>query len=223
MKHTNRKDLLIFLIVILAITYLKSIYFYDIYEGENWQYQLFIYFGSEQFVNIIWLIPIIVQVFFISKNVYMEMCHFDLRYRNRKHLLKQVMIYFMKEHTLYTIISIVVQMLGLMLIMKVPMYLESYMIEFICQYFMEIMFYITLLVTVSLLTSHYILSFIAELTILIGMLMIFKNSYIPVMTLFCDYHFNYITVPCIFMTLYIIKKIYIAKDLLGGIRYDTKD
>lgn len=223
MKRTSRKDLLVFLIVILAVTYLKSIYFYDIYEGKNWQYQLFIYFGNNQIVNIIWLIPIIVQVFFISKNIYVEMCHFDLRYRNRNRFLKQIIVYFIKEHIIYTIISIVVQMLGLMLIVKVPMYLESYMIEFIGQYFIEIIFYIALLIIVSLLTSHYVLSFVVELCILIMMVMFFKNSYIPVVTLFSNYYFNYITVPCIFVIFYIIKKIYIAKDLIGGIRYDIKD
>lgn len=223
MKRTNRKELLIFLVVVFTITYLKSLYFYDIYEEENWQYQLFIYFDRNQFVNIIWLIPIITHIFLISKNVYIELCHFDLRYRNRNHLFKQVMIYFIKEHTIYTIISIAVQIFALIVIMKIPMYLENYMIEFICQYFIELMFSIILLVGISLITSKYTLSFIMELSVFIVILMIFKNDCIPFITLFSHYHFNYITVPCIIIVLFMIKKIYMSKDLLGGIKYDTKD
>ena len=87
MKFVNKKDFLIYLLILLAVTYLKSIYLSEVYI-DNWWYQALIFFGSDQFVNILWLIPILIQVFFISKKIYVELNYFDLRYKNRNNFLK---------------------------------------------------------------------------------------------------------------------------------------
>lgn len=68
MKFVNKKDFLIYLLILLAVTYLKSIYLSEVYT-DNWWYQALIFFGSDQFVNILWLIPILIQVFFSYKNI----------------------------------------------------------------------------------------------------------------------------------------------------------
>ena len=52
MKFVNKKDFLIYLLILLAVTYLKSIYLSEVYT-DNWWYQALIFFGSDQFVNIL--------------------------------------------------------------------------------------------------------------------------------------------------------------------------
>ena len=68
MKFVNKKDFLIYLLILLAVTYLKSIYISEVYI-DNWWYQALIFFGSDQFVNILWLIPILIQVFLNKKRL----------------------------------------------------------------------------------------------------------------------------------------------------------
>lgn len=223
MKYLNKKDICIYIVIIVCITYLKSIYLRDIFQDENWEYQYFIYFGNNQFVNIVWLLPILVQVFFISKNCYMKMCYFDLRYKSRKNLLNKIFIYVIENQLIYVCIAVFLQIIGLYIFTDIKLSLSSYILEFFCKYFIEVMLYTVVLIYFSLLISRFTISFIIELFVLIIALMLFRISYVPIVTLFYDYHFNYITILCIVIMLCFIKKLYLSKDLLGGVKYDTKD
>ncbi len=222
MKFVNKKDFLIYLLILLAVTYLKSIYFSEVYT-DNWWYQALIFFCSDQFVNILWLIPILIQVFFISKKIYVELNYFDLRYKNRNNLLKNIFLYFIKEHTIYTTSFIVVQIIGLMILTGIPFKFDVGILELFCKYYIEIMFYIWLLILVSLVIQKYTISFLIELTLLLVLLNILKSSLFPIISLYYNYSFNFLTLPCICFVLHFIKKIYISRDLLGGIKYDIRD
>lgn len=222
MKFVNKKDFLIYLLILLAVTYLKSIYLSEVYT-DNWWYQALIFFGSDQFVNILWLIPILIQVFFISKKIYVELNYFDLRYKNRNNLLKNIFLYFIKEHTIYTMSFIVVQIIGLMILTGIPFKFDVGILELFCKYYIEIMFYIWLLILVSLVIQKYTISFLIELTLLLVLLNILKSSLFPIISLYYNYSFNFLTLPCICFVLHFIKKIYISRDLLGGIKYDIRD
>ena len=222
MKFVNKKDFLIYLLILLAVTYLKSIYLSEVYT-DNWWYQALIFFCSDQFVNILWLIPILIQVFFISKKIYVELNYFDLRYKNRNNFLKNIFLCFIKEHTIYTTSFIVVQIIGLMILTGIPFKFDVGILELFCKYYIEIMFYIWLLILVSLVIQKYTISFLIELTLLLVLLNILKSSLFPIISLYYNYSFNFLTLPCICFVLHFIKKIYISRDLLGGIKYDIRD
>lgn len=222
MKFVNKKDFLIYLLILLAVTYLKSIYLSEVYI-DNWWYQALIFFGSDQFVNILWLIPILIQVFFISKKIYVELNYFDLRYKNRNNFLKNIFLCFIKEHAIYTTSFIVVQIIGLMILTGIPFKFDVGILELFCKYYIEIMFYIWVLILVSLVIQKYTISFLIELTLLLVLLNILKSSLFPIISLYYNYSFNFLTLPCICFVLHFIKKIYISRDLLGGIKYDIRD
>ena len=162
MKFVNKKDFLIYLLILLAVTYLKSIYLSEVYT-DNWWYQALIFFGSDQFVNILWLIPILIQVFFISKKIYVELNYFDLRYKNRNNFLKNIFLCFIKEHTIYTTSFIVVQIIGLMILTGIPFKFDVGILELFCKY------YVLYLVTYSCFTCYskiyYIISYRVNFTI----------------------------------------------------------
>ena len=212
MKFVNKKDFLIYLLILLAVTYLKSIYLSEVYT-DNWWYQALIFFGSDQFVNILWLIPILIQVFFISKKIYVELNNF----------LKNIFLCFIKEHAIYTTSFIVVQIIGLMILTGIPFKFDVGILELFCKYYIEIMFYIWLLILVSLVIQKYTISFLIELTLLLVLLNILKSSLFPIISLYYNYSFNFLTLPCICFVLHFIKKIYVSRDLLGGIKYDIRD
>ena len=96
-------------------------------------------------------------------------------------------------------------------------------LELFCKYYIEIMFYIWLLILVSLVIQKYTISFLIELTLLLVLLNILKSSLFPIISLYYNYSFNFLTLPCICFVLHFIKKIYISRDLLGGIKYDIRD
>ena len=183
MKFVNKKDFLIYLLILLAVTYLKSIYLSEVYTDNRW-YQALIFFGSDQFVNILWLIPILIQVFFISKKIYVELNYFDLRYKNRNNFLKNIFLCFIKEHTIYTTSFIVVQIIGLMILTGIPFKFDVGILELFCKYYIEIMFYIWLLILVSLVIQKYTISFLIELTLLLVLLNILKSSLFPIISLY---------------------------------------
>ena len=159
-----------------------------------------------QFVNILWLIPILIQVFFISKKIYVELNYFDLRYKNRNNFLKNIFLCFIKEHAIYTTSFIVVQIIGLMILTGIPFKFDVGILELFCKYYIEIMFYIWLLILVSLVIQKYTISFLIELTLLLVLLNILKSSLFPIISLYYNYSFNFLTLPCICFVLHFIKK-----------------
>ena len=221
MKFVNKKDFLIYLLILLAVTYLKSIYLSEVYI-DNWWYQALIFFGSDQFVNILCLFQFWFRYFFISKKIYVELNYFDLRYKTGI-IFKNIFLCFIKEHAIYTTSFIVVQIIGLMILTGIPFKFDVGILELFCKYYIEIMFYIWLLILVSLVIQKYTISFLIELTLLLVLLNILKSSLFPIISLYYNYSFNFLTLPCICFVLHFIKKIYISRDLLGGIKYDIRD
>lgn len=161
-------------------------------------------------------------IFYIKK-IYVELNYFDLRYKNRNNFLKNIFLCFIKDHAIYTTSFIVVQIIGLMILTGIPFKFDVGILELFCKYYIEIMFYIWLLILVSLVIQKYTISFLIELTLLLVLLNILKSSLFPIISLYYNYSFNFLTLPCICFVLHFIKKIYISRNLLGGIKYDIRD
>lgn len=218
MKTINRNDMVCFCITLLLVTYLKSAYILNIHTDNDF-YTYYIFFGDNNIVNIIWLTPILLQVFFITKRAYQQLIFFDMRYRNRKHRIITAYLEIILSNLVYSITAIIIQLIGLFLLNDIQV-LPVNLGAFIFKYMFELLVMIMILLLLSTSISQFTISYIFVITTLILIITVYPNFYFPIVSLFVNYHFNIISVFVYICVAIIIWYLYKTKDLTGGITHD---
>ena len=77
-------NLLTFLISILLICILKNNFVYSLYTDNSLDYIYKILCASSDniFLNIIWMLPIISNFYFVARKIYEDLLLFNIRYNN---------------------------------------------------------------------------------------------------------------------------------------------
>ncbi|MEG2251309.1 MAG: hypothetical protein RSD09_07065, partial [Bacilli bacterium] len=94
MKKVNIRNFLLFLVVILIISTMKIFFInsFDYNSYFSFINYILIYWSDAYILNIIWLLPIILNIVIVSKKYFFEIQHFDTRYINRKRFINLLLI-----------------------------------------------------------------------------------------------------------------------------------
>ena len=90
MKKLNKKELSIFLAILLITFALKYPYLSECIQGSETYYRVLIIYTNNYYINVIWLIPILMTAFLVSNVGYDQLLNFEMRYHNRTTYFKEI-------------------------------------------------------------------------------------------------------------------------------------
>ncbi len=224
MKKIDLKKIIIYILVIVIICFLKKNYIYAISTGEasTLVKDILIYWGDNQVVNIIWFLPIIFEIFVISKKYFYKLNSFDLRSKNRKKYIKKVLISFIVESFCFILALELSQLFIINFFIPNSLNINIDDLIFILKYVIENIFLIFEIMLVALLFKKLMYSIIFFLIlnfiILISSMnlsLISTQIYIPFVNIYFGSGNFLVTILIILIGILIIKKIYLNYDIGG--------
>lgn len=214
----NKKNIVIFIVLLLVVVFLKYPFVDEIiHNSELPFYTTLIATSKNNFVNFIWFIPIMLNIFVVSKDIYYKLINFDQRYKNR-HLYFKTKI---KEnfilHLLISCITAIGQWILFAIILKTNIIIGKMIIIFFFKYVIELYLVSIIILMISLLVSNYIYTFIFILLIIHLLINSVKLFYIPFISLYVKCNLNIIDIFILIELIILTNKIYKRLDL-GGIK-----
>lgn len=222
----NYKNCFLFAVMVIFVCLLKMIYISNsMYETSiEFVHDIVVYWGNNQLVNFIWFIPIITNLFFVSKTYYSKAINFSTRYKNRCNFIS----YTIKESLLYSFVynflSVLMQTFVLTVLLKANIHFSFAMLELFISYSIECTFLNFVVLFFAIYSKHYMYSFLAVIILCIMVLTVLGNNmYIPFVCLYSSYKINYITVVSLLGLIILIQKKYLTEDLIGGYENDFRN
>ena len=223
MKKIDIKKIIIYILVIIIICFLKKNYIYSIGNGEeSFIKDILVYWKDNQVVNIIWFLPIIYEIFVISKKYFYKLIYFDVRSKNRKKYIKKVLISFMIESFCFIFLLELSQLVIINFLIPNTIRINIDGLVFILKYVIENIFLIVEIIFVALLIKKLmysiILILILNFLILISSMnlsLISTQIYIPFVNIYFESGSSLITMLIILIGIIMIKKIYLKYDIGG--------
>ncbi len=217
----NRKDMILYSIVLIIVILLKKAYLNEIcVQASVASYYTIVNFSNNSIFNLIWITPIVLNILIISKNIYYELINFDTRYKNRKrYFIKKIKKNFF-VHILICIITILIQWFTFKFIFNLPIDINLVSLNILLKYIFEIYFIIIIILLFALMFDNYTYSFIYTIALMFLLVATTKNFYIPFVTLFSNYRINLINCLFLIILYLIIKRLYNRIDL-GGVKIET--
>ncbi len=224
-KKINFSNILIITLFIIIICLLKLTYIASLPSDLYCVFfkSLVIFWGSSQFVNLIWILPILISLFIVSYKYYIKFINFDTRFKNRRKFFNKTIFNLLVYSIICNLFILFSQFFIIGLFQKVEFEYSNVLVIFILKYILENIFIILLTILLSIIVNNYIYSYIIVIIIIISSLIIIeKNNFIPYISLYTNNDINYITVILIIFMIFILKKIYLKLDL-GGVKNDFRD
>ena len=221
--HTNY---FLLTVMVICTCLLKAIYI-DSSMGKTsieFVHDIVVHWGDDQLVNIIWLIPIIMNLIFVSKTYYAKAINFSTRYKNRCNFIFSVI----KENLLYSFVFnfsvALLQTCILTVLTKANIHFSFAVLELFISYSVECTFLNFVVLLFAIYSKHYMHSFLAVMIICIMLLMVLGNNiYIPFVCLYSSYKINCFTVVVLVGLIFLIRKKYLIEDLIGGYENDFRN
>jgi hypothetical protein len=214
----SRNNIILFVLFSIFINILKMPFINSINDSSFIEllYNYFILFEDNQFVNSIWFSQIIVQVFFISKEVYIALFHFNLRYKNRKNYFRKVGLYFIFNTLIYSSICLSIGFIFMLFQGKVSIVYNTQILMFIVKYIIETSVLIIMIVSVGLLLRNYVYSFLVITMLALLLINVARIEYIPFVTIYANTNINYISLVIMLKLIPILYHVYPKIDERGG-------
>ncbi len=212
-----KKDFLTFIMAIILLTFIKFPFIFD--ESNNFCdffYSFYIMYGDHVIFNVIWLMPILITIFFSTRNIYLRLLNFNLRYHNRKTACINILISLVKLVIIFSLFSIIIPLPVLLLKTTNNIIINLSIIIFIIKYIIELTTISLMIILIGLLLKNYTYSFVAITTMIIICLSGYKNNYLPLISLYLNNNINLLSIIISSICLFIIYKLYTSKDILGG-------
>lgn len=216
-RRISKNNIILFFVIIIITCILKYPYLNEILENSEWCYKLIILYSNNNYINIIWLMVIIFQIFFITSEYYNRLISFDMRYGNRINYLNKIFKESIIKHILLSSISIFIQWTIFSIIAHTKVTINSITLNIFLKYIVEIYILSLIIIIIAILVKNYIYSFVYSIAISILCLISIKNFWIPFITLYYNYKFNMFNILTL-MFLYIFIKYLYKKLDLGGIK-----
>lgn len=224
MKRIDLGKLILYILVIICVCFLKKNYIYAISndDGISFVKVVLAYWGSNQLVNLIWFLPIIFDIYVLSKKYFYRLIHFDLRYKNRRKYINFSLLSFIIESLLFVLLSVFCQLIIISLFMKNIFIGNFNDLFFILQFVIENVFLIVTIVLFSLIIKRLMYSLISIiiinfiiLTSAINLSLISSQVYLPFINIYFGNNNYFITASIVLFEIIIIKKIYLHCDIGG--------
>lgn len=220
MKKLNKKELSIFIAILLITFALKYPYLSECIQGGETYYRILIIYTNNYYINVIWLIPILVTTFLVSNVGYDQLLNFEMRYHNRTTYFKEIIKRSFGRSLLFSSLSILIEWLLFTLIMNYPFTFNEVIVNITLKYIIEIYLLSLAIVVLSIIINNYIYSFLGIIAIMFIFIEKFRYFYIPFVSLFADYTLNIINIVILFLLYIVLKKVYNRLDL-GGVKNEV--
>lgn len=221
LKKQNKKQLLIYILILLITCILKFPYLPEIIDDSSFiPYNILIFYSKNNYINFVWLIPIITSTFIISSSLFYALMNFDTRFGNRdRYLLKMLKEGFIKN-ILFSILTIIAQWIIFITIFKFKISLNEALLIVSVKYIIELYLLSIIILSISLLINNYIYPFVINISMVILLINLSKVSSIPFVNLYCNYNISIFDTITVLILIIIIKLIYNKKDL-GGVENEV--
>ena len=215
----DRKELLIDAIVIILLSLIKGA-FVTIDEELSF-FALFrsyyIRYGDISQFNIIWLAPLLVTIFFITKSTYLKLMNFNIRYHNRKISFIKIVQHLLLRTIIYGLLSIILPLPVLLDKVNFVVELNIDIFLFVLKYIIELLAISTIILLFAFLIRNYTYCFSIVLVIIIFLLTKFKVSYLPFITLYVSDEINIFSIMLIILNVGTLFYSYLKRDVLKGV------
>lgn len=218
MKKYNKKQLLIYIFILIITCILKIPYIPEIIDDYSLiPFNIVVYYSKNNYINFVWLIPILSSSFILASTLYYKLINFDVRFKNRYRYLLKLLKDNLWSSILFAIFTTVTQWLIFMIYFKFNIEMNEILCVIIIKYALEIYLLSISILLISLLINNFIYSYVIIISIIIILINSFRVSFFPFVNLYCDYNINIIDVIMVFILVLLIKFIYEKKNL-GGVK-----
>lgn len=222
MKKININYIPFFFLITIITIILKYPYLHDVVQQNNSYHNLFIFYCNNTYINIVWFIPILIQLLIITYEYYNKLIIFEVRYKNRKKYLNELFKESIIKHSTLSIITFLTQFLFYYTIFNNKNPINMIIIYSFIKYTFELYLFEIIIITISILTTNYIYSYIISIIASLLIIISKKLTFLPFVTLFQSYTFNLINILVLIAFYIIIAKIYKNIDL-GGVKHEINN
>jgi hypothetical protein len=183
-------------------------------------FKLVIYYSKNNYINFVWLIPIVSSSFMLASTLYYKLINFDTRFKNRYRYLLRLLKENFWSSILFAIFTTVIQWFIFMIYFKFNIEMSEMIYLIIIKYALETYLLSISILAISLLINNFIYSYVIMISIVIILINSFRTSFFPFVNLYCNYNINIVDVIVISILVLLIKFIYEKKDL-GGVKNEV--
>ena len=182
-----------------------------------------VFWGDNQFVNLIWCLPLLTNLLYVSKKYYDRLVVFNMRYKNRKffilHAIKNCLTY----SVFYNLIIVFVHISFILYAIQSNMLFSVELIQFIIIYVLINSFLNYIVIFFALISRLYIYSLLTTIIICIFSLILFyNNEYLLFPRLFYSNETILALIILLFGIVCLIKQKYLKLDI-GGLENDFRN
>lgn len=219
MRKINLRKVLLLTLTIMCICLLKKNYIHS-FDLENYNtlaYEWIIFWGSNPIVNLIWILPILLNLYIVAKHFYFKTLFFDMRYKNRKkyivHILKSCYLYSLLFNFFVTFLQIAILNIFIGKIESINLSIILFFIRYaLCNCLFNLM-----VIYISLHIKSFVYAFIIFVTVIIvGLHVLEINTHFSLRNLFFNNEIQAFEILIMIIVTFLIKKFYLFYDI-GGI------
>lgn len=218
MRRYNKKQLMIYIFILVITCILKMPYITEIIDDYSLiPFNIVVYYSKNNYINFVWLIPIVASSFILTSTLYYKLINFDVRFKNRYRYLLELLKDNLWSSILFALFTTIIQWFIFAIYFKFNIEINEMLCIIIIKYALEIYLLSISILIISLLINNFIYSYVIIISIIIILINSFRVPFFPFVNLYCDYNINIIDIIMVFILVLLIKSIYEKKDL-GGVK-----
>src|SRR5574344_1675211 len=215
MKKISMRKILYYFLIIIGICVLKVPYMASIASDNYSDFvrYILIFWGSNQLVNLIWLLPILFSMYIVAKKYFYKMQHFEVRLKNRKHFINIALIKCCLVSIIFNILIALLQIVILSLISKTSIIINGNVFNTIIQYTIENTFLNVIIILCAMYIKNFIYSYsvfviliIISLTAIINLALVKESIYLPFINLYFNDKISLTTILLTIIIIFLIKR-----------------
>ena len=223
MKKIDLKKIIVYLLIMMCFCLLKKNYIYGVSNGTvSFVRFILAYWGENQLVNLIWFLPIMFEIYVLSKKYFYKLSHFDMRYRNRKKYVASVLLSFAIESFLFILAIAFAQLTIIGLFTQNKLAINFTDLVFVFQFIIENILLVFTIILFALLIKKLMYSLVVViiitlviLTLTINLALIPNSIYIPFIDIYIGNSNFVLTAIIVLIETILIKKTYLNYDIGG--------
>ncbi len=226
MKGINLRKFVLFIMIISIICILKNV-FISLNNAGTYAYfvrKVLVSWDESQILNIIWLLPVMLSNYIVSRKYFFKVHHFDTRYNNRNFFINKLLIKCCLESIIFNFLIAFLQVIVLSLSTKTSIVINIDVVSTFVQYIIESVFLNVIIILCSMYIKNFMYTYIIflmiiilSLTTIINLSFIGENPNLPFINIYYSNKISLVTILLTGAVIYFIKKLYIHYDILGGV------
>ena len=161
MRRYNKKQLMIYIFILVITCILKMPYITEIIDDYSLiPFNIVVYYSKNNYINFVWLIPIVASSFILTSTLYYKLINFDVRFKNRYRYLLELLKDNLWSSILFALFTTIMQWLIFAIYFKFNIEINEMLCIIIIKYALEIYLLSISILIISLLINNFIYSYI---------------------------------------------------------------